>query len=71
MKRTYGDYVADILTCFQETQDFIRGMDFNTFAADRKTINARNYHRSSRSLRRCGRTCRSDKHAAQLPPLGE
>ena len=40
MKRSSGDYLADILTCFQETQEFTRGLDFDAFVKDRKTINA-------------------------------
>ena len=40
MKRTYCDYVTDILTCFQETQEFTQGFDFDTFTRDRRTINA-------------------------------
>jgi len=40
MKRTCRDYVADILTCFQETQEFTEDLDFKTFAKDRKTVNA-------------------------------
>ncbi len=40
MKRTFIDYVTDILTCFQETQEFTLGLDFETFSKDRKTINA-------------------------------
>lgn len=40
MKRTYRDYVSDILICFQETQEFTTGLDFKAFAKDRKTVNA-------------------------------
>ncbi|MBA4393332.1 MAG: DUF86 domain-containing protein [Desulfobacca sp.] len=40
MKRTYRDYVTDILTCFQETQEFTQGLDFDAFTRDRRTINA-------------------------------
>ena len=40
MKRTSRDYVADILTCFLETQELTRDLDFETFAKDRKTVNA-------------------------------
>ena len=40
MKRTYRDYAADMLACFGETQEFTRGLDFDAFARDRKTINA-------------------------------
>ncbi|MFH1942763.1 MAG: DUF86 domain-containing protein [bacterium] len=40
MKRTYYDYVTDILTCVKETQEFTHGMDFETFAKERKTVNA-------------------------------
>jgi uncharacterized protein with HEPN domain len=40
MTRTSRDYIADILVCFQETQDFTRDLDFEAFAKDRKTVNA-------------------------------
>ncbi len=40
MKRTYRDYAADMLTCFEETQEFTRGLDFHAFVRDRKTLNA-------------------------------
>jgi uncharacterized protein with HEPN domain len=40
MKRTSIDYVTDILTCFQETQEFTQGLDFEGFSKDRKTVNA-------------------------------
>ena len=40
MKRTFRDYVEDILTSFEETQEFTRGLDFNAFTGDRKTVNA-------------------------------
>ena len=40
MKRISRDYAADILACFQETQEFTQGMDFDAFAGDRKTVNA-------------------------------
>ncbi|MBM4272632.1 MAG: DUF86 domain-containing protein [Deltaproteobacteria bacterium] len=40
MKRTARDYIADILICFKETQEFTQGIDFNEFEKDRKTINA-------------------------------
>lgn len=39
-RRSYRDYVADILTCFQETQEFTQGLDLDTFARDRKTVYA-------------------------------
>jgi uncharacterized protein with HEPN domain len=40
MKRTYKDYIEDILLSLQELEDFTRGMDFETFIKDRKTVNA-------------------------------
>ena len=40
MRRTFRGYVEDILTSFEETQEFTRGLDFNAFAGDRKTVNA-------------------------------
>ena len=45
MKRTFRDYVEDILTSFEETQEFTQGLDFDAFARDRRTVNAvvRNY----------------------------
>jgi len=40
VKRTFRDYVEDILTSFKETQEFTEGLDFDAFAKDRRTINA-------------------------------
>lgn len=40
MIRAWRDYVSDILTSIQEVEDFTRGMDYEDFAADRKTVNA-------------------------------
>jgi len=40
MKRTFRDYVVDILTSFEETQGFTQGLDFDAFARDRRTVNA-------------------------------
>lgn len=40
MKREYGDYVSDILTAIEEVEEFTRGIDFQTFSKDKKTLNA-------------------------------
>ncbi len=40
MKRTYIDYALDILSSIQEIEEFIKGMDFEEFVKDRKTVNA-------------------------------
>ncbi|MFQ6128535.1 MAG: DUF86 domain-containing protein [Thermoplasmata archaeon] len=40
MRRTYRDYVEDILSSLQEVEDFTMDMDFESLIADRKTINA-------------------------------
>ncbi len=40
MKRTYKDYLLDILSSIQEIEEFIAGMTFEEFAQDRKTVNA-------------------------------
>lgn len=40
MERSSIDYLTDLLTCFQETQEFTLGLDFEAFSKDRKTINA-------------------------------
>ncbi len=40
MKRTSQDYVNDILSCFQETQEFTQGLDYEAFAKDRRTVKA-------------------------------
>ena len=40
MKRSFRDYVEDILTSFEETQEFTQGLDFDGFAKDRRTVNA-------------------------------
>lgn len=40
MKRVYTDHIQDILDSIQDIEDFIRGMTFDEFKKDRKTINA-------------------------------
>ncbi|MFQ6089353.1 MAG: DUF86 domain-containing protein [Candidatus Methanofastidiosia archaeon] len=40
MKRTYRDYIEDILNSIQEIEDFTAGMEFEDFIDDRKTLNA-------------------------------
>lgn len=40
MTRDYTDYIDDILNSIEEIEEFIEGMDFETFNSDRKTINA-------------------------------
>lgn len=40
MRRTYRDYVQDILTSLQEIEEFTKEMDFESFAKDKKTVNA-------------------------------
>lgn len=39
MKRTYRDYVADLLAPLDEIEEFTRGLDFDSFSRDRKTVN--------------------------------
>ena len=40
MKRTYKDYILDILISIREIEDFIADMNFEEFVKDRKTVNA-------------------------------
>jgi len=40
MKRTYKDYILDILSSIQEIKEFVEGMGFEEFLQDRKTVNA-------------------------------
>jgi len=40
MKRTYKDYVLDILSSIQEIDQFTKGMSFEDFVDDKKTVNA-------------------------------
>jgi len=40
MKRVWGDYIVDILSAIAEVQEFTRGMNYQVFIRDRKTINA-------------------------------
>jgi len=40
MKRTYRDYIPDILSSIQEIEEFVEDMDFEEFVKDRKTVNA-------------------------------
>ena len=39
-KRDYSDYFQDILDSIAECRSFVRGMTFEAFARDKKTINA-------------------------------
>ena len=39
-KRELGDYIQDILEAIVEVDDFTRGLKFEDFYRDRKTINA-------------------------------
>jgi uncharacterized protein with HEPN domain len=38
--RDYRDYLQDILDSINDIENFVRGMDFEEFKRDRKTINA-------------------------------
>lgn len=40
MKRTYTDYLQDIVMSIQEIKSFIPHLSFKQFAQDRKTVNA-------------------------------
>jgi uncharacterized protein with HEPN domain len=40
MIRDFADYVSDMLNSLKELEQFTAGMNFETFARDRKTINA-------------------------------
>ncbi len=40
MNRTFKDYISDIITSIDEIEEFVKGMDFNEFTNDKKTINA-------------------------------
>ncbi|MFO7957670.1 MAG: DUF86 domain-containing protein [Candidatus Brocadiia bacterium] len=40
MSREFGDYIADMLDSAREVEEFTRGMDFEAFVADKKTVNA-------------------------------
>ena len=61
MKWTFRDYVADILTAIQEVEDFTRGMEYEAFAADKKTVNA-----VVRSLEVMGEAAKRVPDAARL-----
>jgi len=39
-RRDYRDYIKDILDSINDIENFIRGMSFEDFKRDRKTINA-------------------------------
>ena len=39
-KRELGDYIQDILEAIVEVKDFTKGMPFENFVKDKKTINA-------------------------------
>jgi len=40
MKRDCRDYLQDILTAIEETDEFTKGISYDAFTQDRKTINA-------------------------------
>lgn len=40
MIRNYLDYIDDIINSIDEISEFIKGMDFETFKTDKKTIKA-------------------------------
>lgn len=40
IKRFYEDYFDDILNSIDDIKSFIKGMEFNDFQKDKKTINA-------------------------------
>ncbi len=40
MRRTYKDYMIDILSSILEIEEFVRDVNFEKFVRDRKTINA-------------------------------
>jgi uncharacterized protein with HEPN domain len=40
MKRTYRDYILDVLSSIQEIEEFTEGMEVGEFIGDRKTVNA-------------------------------
>jgi len=40
MKRTYKDYILDVLSSIQEIGEFTKDMNFEEFVKDRKTVNA-------------------------------
>ena len=39
-KRDYGDYIQDIIDSINDIETFIKDMDFEEFAGDKKTVNA-------------------------------
>ncbi len=39
-QREWGDYIQDILEAIAEVKDFTKGMKFEDFVNDKKTINA-------------------------------
>lgn len=40
MERYYSDYLRDVVDAINDIENFIKGMDFDAFEKDRKTINA-------------------------------
>lgn len=40
MKRKYGDYIEDIIDSIDKTQEFIKGITYQRFAKNEKTIYA-------------------------------
>lgn len=50
--REISDYLDDILTAITDTADFTKGMSYDMFAADKRTINAVIRHNSIGYMRR-------------------
>ncbi len=40
MKRTYRDYIYDVISSIKEIEEFVEGMSFEQFVKDKKTVNA-------------------------------
>lgn len=39
-RKDYSDYLQDILVSINETDDFVKGLSFEDFVKDKKTVNA-------------------------------
>lgn len=64
-KRTYQDYIGDIVDSITDIENFTKGLDFKAFREDKKTVNAvvRSIEIIGEATKNIPRTLR-DKHPA-------
>ena len=68
-KREVGDYIQDILEAIIEVKDFTKGMAFEDFVKDKKTIQSRRWTADGRMLLKGIRRKESDLSAIYKPKV--